>query len=169
MSKKETSKSKPDIVMDQLKENPELLLKLINDNPEIFVKSIDENPEVKESIISQELIAEARMYQGPIPDPDILKGYADIDPSYPDRIIKMTESQVAHRHSIENKIVDGNIKTEKLGMIIAFIIVLVGFGVGTFLIYNEREASGMASILTPLVSIIAVFAYNKYKATKDEK
>ena len=40
----------------------------------------------------------AKLSIGPIPPPEILKGYKEIDPSFPERIFKMAEKEQRFRH-----------------------------------------------------------------------
>jgi uncharacterized membrane protein len=41
----------------------------------------------------------AVMFRGPIPDPETLAGYGQLDPTFPGRILAMAESQLAHRQA----------------------------------------------------------------------
>lgn len=43
---------------------------------------------------------------GPIPSPRALKGYAELDSTLPDRIVKMAEKQLEHEISIDQRNVD---------------------------------------------------------------
>ena len=44
-------------------------------------------------------------FSGPLPHPDIMKGYDDIVPGAAERILKMAENQQNHRFKLEEKIV----------------------------------------------------------------
>jgi uncharacterized membrane protein len=53
-------------------------------NPENCTTEQDDNAKLQ-AVQTREL------YQGPIPHPDILKKFGAVDPSYPERIMKMAE------------------------------------------------------------------------------
>ena len=42
-------------------------------------------------------------FSGPLPPPNIIKGYEDILPGAADRILSMAENQAKHRQEIEKK------------------------------------------------------------------
>ena len=53
-------------------------------------------------------------FSGPIPHPEILKGYETICPGAAERIIKMAELEQGHRHGIESKGLKAQIQAELL-------------------------------------------------------
>lgn len=122
------------------------------------------NPDVAEILMMQR---ELSIYQGPLPHPDVLKGYAEVDPSFPDRVIGMAENQSLHRQNLENKVIDANIKNERRGSIFAFIICLV-ISVGALvLLYNGKSLTGMAALITAVGSIVGLFIYGKRMQVKE--
>ncbi|MFW5635662.1 MAG: DUF2335 domain-containing protein [Thermodesulfobacteriota bacterium] len=66
-------------------------------------KPLPSKNEIKEisQYIAQEIVAEK--YSGPIPAPEALRQYGDINPDFPDRIIQMAEKEMKHRHRMEEK------------------------------------------------------------------
>jgi uncharacterized membrane protein len=58
----------------------------------------------------QAIVQATTHYQGPIPPPQLLKQYDEISPGFADRIIRMAESETAHRQQAENKALDADIK-----------------------------------------------------------
>ena len=53
-------------------------------------------------------------YSGPIPPPEIFRGYEEVLPGSAERILKMTERQLEHRITTENKQLDHSIKLSSL-------------------------------------------------------
>lgn len=47
-----------------------------------------------------------QFHQGPLPPPEVLQGYGDIDASFPKRIMQLAEREQEHRHENERKMVD---------------------------------------------------------------
>jgi len=42
-------------------------------------------------------------FSGPLPPPELLKGYGELMPDLPERIVAMVEKEQAHKHNRENK------------------------------------------------------------------
>ena len=55
----------------------------------------------------------------------MLAGYEEALPGAADRILKMAEAQQAHRLSIEDKVIDGNIVSERIGTVVGGMVALV--------------------------------------------
>ena len=68
------------------------------------------------------IISEQRTFSGPLPHPEDLAKYDQIVPGAADRIIKMAENEMCHRHRNEDKLTNGMIWTTVLSMIFAFFI-----------------------------------------------
>ena len=64
-------------------------------------------------------------FSGPIPPPDIIKGYEEVLPGAAERILSMAEKQSAHRQDMERIMVKSESRDSLLGVIFAF---LLGFG-----------------------------------------
>lgn len=106
---------------------------------------------------------------GPLPPPSSLKGYGEIDPSFPDRIFKLTEKDQAHRIDLENYAIRENIKFNKMGMWFGFIIAILSIIAGAFLIYLDKSVAGIAAIFTSLVGVLAVFIVNQRNDKKSDE
>ena len=126
---------------------------------------------VKEQIsgILREEITHTRMeYSGPIPPPEVFRGYEDVLPGSADRILAMTEKQVEHRISAENKQLDHSIAVEKklvqneivlsyLGLISGLIVAILGLSGAIYL--GEKGQTIPSGILSAgtLGSLVRVF------------
>lgn len=72
------------------------------ENPDkVILSAVPENKkkEVKEAL----MVIRGEMYSGPIPPPEALARYEEIQPGAADRIIKMAEKQQEHRMSLRQK------------------------------------------------------------------
>ena len=67
-------------------------------------------------------ITASQYYSGPLPHPDIMKGYDELVPGAAERILSMTEKEQSHRHELETRMVESEIKDGKRGMVFAFIL-----------------------------------------------
>ena len=125
---------------------------------------LEDNPEAVEVAL---LERELKIYQGPFPHHDVLKGYAEVDPSFPDRVIALTENQSKHRQNLENKVVEANIKNQTRGSAFAFILGLVAI-IGAFiLLYTGKSVTGMSSLILAMGSLAGVFIYGKKGEIKE--
>lgn len=109
----------------------------------------------------------SEFHSGPLPSPRTLHGYKLVNSTFPDRIMKMTEEQSAHRQKNESRMVMNGTRNEFLGMLLAFIIVMTAIIGGIFLIYTGKDLSGLTSIIIGIVSAASVFIGGKRYALKE--
>src|SRR5688572_13379564 len=69
--------------------------------------------EIKQTHLKREI------YITNYPSPDMLKKYADIDSSFPDRLLNMSEEESRHRHKLERQVTGWSIFLDVLGTIFA--------------------------------------------------
>ena len=103
-------------------------------------------------------------FSGPLPPPSLLQGYENIQPGFAERIVKMAEEESSHRKEQEQKELDADIKfghrdyTERrLGQILAFLIVIIMAGLGSYLAMNGKEIVGSVFGGPAIVSIVLAF------------
>ena len=108
-------------------------------------------------------IVAAAHYSGPIPAPDDLLAYEQVHPGLADRIMSMAEGQSAHRQNMERRVIGADTSRSMLGLIFAFLIVIGGLGLGTFLIMKQKSTQGYVAMLSPLGVVGAAFIYRQQK------
>lgn len=59
--------------------------------------------------VQASLEVQAKSHSGPIPSPETLALYGQVDPSFPGMIFERARTEQAHRHAQENKLVDAQI------------------------------------------------------------
>jgi uncharacterized membrane protein len=116
---------------------------------------------------SVKIQASRRQFIGPIPPPEILVQYNEAVPDAAERILKMAETQLEHRISIEKQVIDSNCKAQQRGPIYGLLVCLAAIGGGVYLVHTGKDAAGLASVLTPLAGIVAVFVYGKVQQKKE--
>jgi len=97
----------------------------------------------------------------------MLRKYDELLPGSADRIISMAERQSSHRQKLESDVIGSNIRSERLGMILGFIVCLVAISGGIYIVVQGKSAGGIAAIITPLVALVAVFVYGKSEQKKE--
>lgn len=124
----------------------------------------------EESIMTQAL---GECCSGSIPDAVTLKQYKEIDSYFPERIIRMAESQATHRQKMEQRIVYLDTLNSTLGMCFAFVIVMFAIGGGIYLINNGKNTLGLTSIISVIGGAALVFiggrVYAIFKAREESK
>lgn len=140
--------------------NTNQLQELSKEELEDVERLVEKNPYKIAEVLEQKIQYE-ELFLGPIPHPNILNGYKNIDSTFPDRIFKLTEKDQEHRIKLEGYAIKENLKLNKWGMVCGFLIAIFSLGIGAFLLYNDKSIGGFAALLTPLVGVIAVFISNK--------
>ena len=85
------------------------------------IKKTDERSnQVKIAQIKQEIFA------GPIPPPQILEKYGEIDSSFPERIFRMAEKEQEFRHSVVKRSQYLGFSITAIGLICATIMAIAG-------------------------------------------
>jgi len=97
----------------------------------------------------------------------MLEGYNRAFPGCAERIVASMEQQSAHRQQLENRVVDSNCRSQRRGQTYAFILALVILLGGFFLIYLDKDAYGIASIVTAVVGVTGVFVIGKFEQSKE--
>lgn len=71
------------------------------------------------------LVSFVQRYTGPMPPPELLRGYDDIVPGAAERIVRMAEQEQDFRHEVTRTGVKGGVDGIKRGQIFALIVVLI--------------------------------------------
>ncbi|MGL4403727.1 MAG: DUF2335 domain-containing protein [Fusobacteriaceae bacterium] len=117
----------------------------------------------------QVTITKQEAYQGPLPHPDILKGYAEVVPTAAERILIMAEKEQSHRHKLDKD----QMFTFKFisigGLCSAFFIALVIIFGGIYLIIKDKPTQGFALVLGAVGAIVGAFVYKSHETKKQEE
>lgn len=147
---------------------------------EAIVNSLDNPNESKSQKIEQvirTLSISRQLIKSPIPPPDWLAGYKQIEPTAPERILRLAENEQQHRHEMERMIVESQIDHQRTeskinereqetdrwlanrGLVFAFIIVLAFLAFIAFLIWKDKTIEAVYSALAGLAVLIANFIF----------
>ena len=97
-----------------------------------------------------ELTIEA--WGGPLPHPDALARFDQVQPGLAQIIVGEFQAQAAHRRDLEGRTVRSNIRQALLGQVLAFILLGGLIAGGIFLVHEGRDAAGLAAIGGAVVS-----------------
>ena len=119
-------------------------------------------------------------FSGPIPPPDLLKQYDEVCPGFAERLMLQFEGETQHRHDIDNKMLDAQIKTMRsevgafrTGQLFAFVIAIAGLFASAYCV-SQAQTTGQAwagaSIAgLSLATLIGVFLYGHKVKSKEGK
>jgi uncharacterized membrane protein len=107
------------------------------------------------------------IYQGPLPPPEILKGYDLVNPGFAERVMAMAERQSQHRIELERTVVIGDHKKSWLGLGLGF-VVAAGVFYGSYdLVKKGHDTAGTLLGGSTLVSLITVFVTGSNQRSKE--
>jgi uncharacterized membrane protein len=109
-----------------------------------------------------------REWHGPIPSPEAFEALAKVNPTFPDRIMAMTEQQSAHRRNMEDRALAAQIadaagvrRRGHFGMACGFILVAGCLVSAAIAESNGHSAFAIALVSAPMASIATVFVVGK--------
>lgn len=135
-------------------------------NPEVI-----QAEEIKAELdrIEQILIKKEESFSGPLPHPEHFKKYNQIVPGSANRLLKMTEDDLKHIHTIQNSQMSIE-KIATIGGLIAgwtiAIIALVGSG---YLILENHDIAGTVLGTGTLTTLVGVFVYGRKSQNNHNK
>jgi uncharacterized membrane protein len=89
----------------------------------------------------------------------MLKQYDDVFPGLAERIVKMAESQVAHRQELEKIAVRGDSQRAFLGLLAGFVVIMSITGGGIYLIASGHGWVGASLIGMGNAGLVSAFIY----------
>lgn len=117
----------------------------------------------------RQIMVQSANFQGPIPPPSILKGYAEVIPSAPERILAMAESQSAHRQELEKMVIQGDSLRSTRGQLFGFIVAMTVVIGGIGMIFAGKDVLGLSAILGSLATLTGVFVYGSNARRKERE
>jgi len=106
-------------------------------------------------------------YQGPLPPPDMLRGYNAEITDGANRIMALLELQTAHRIAMENRVVDGQLSLSKVGQVLAFVLALFFGCIALYFgAYGQPLLAGTV-LTTTIIGLAVVFVLGKEPGDKD--
>ncbi len=114
----------------------------------------------QETHISEERVKELRLsatYQGPLPPPNIMRGYDDICPGAARMILDEFQANSQHIRDMESMSRKQELQFMKRGQIIAFVFGVALFGIIVWTIALGQFLLAGVGVVTALVSVITAF------------
>jgi uncharacterized membrane protein len=143
-----------------------------DDSPESAEAEIadDEGQSSSSDRVTAELTLKRRFeFSGPLPPPQVLKGYNEAFAGCAERILAMAERQSAHRQDLEKRIVTNNCAAQTRGQWFAFILAFVVLTGGVYLLSTGKSLEGFAAIIIALGSLIGSLIYGRSEQRKERE
>ena len=114
-------------------------------------------------------IGGATSFSGPIPPPEVLKGYNEILEDGAERIFLMTENQSKHRMELESHAIREELRQSGRGQVFGFILGIIGLALTTALALLGHETIAGIFGTTTILGLVTVFVIGKKSQKKDLK
>ena len=111
-------------------------------------------------------ISRTQSYSGILPLASEFEKYEQICPGAAKEILSHATKQIDHRIKMGESIVNANIKNQKVGMFLGFLIVFVIVVFGFILLLMDKKIEGFATLLFTALGYGGLFIYNQKKETK---
>lgn len=123
--------------------------------------------------VTATVIRRASSFEGPIPDPETLARYEQIEAGLANRIMQMAEGELAHRHDMERAALEAQVKLDraawdqkKRGQIFGLIIGLVAFATAIIMTLKGSPLAGGFIGSSGVIGLVAVFVLGR-RPSKD--
>jgi uncharacterized membrane protein len=110
-----------------------------------------------------------QLYQGPLPHPDMLAKFEALYPGASKLLFEQFKAQGDHRMEIENKVIEGNIRSSRLGQWMAYSICMTALVGGGILVCFGIRTEGLIASVAGLGILVAVFITGKLSGQKELK
>lgn len=114
-------------------------------------------------------VQQHQTFSGPIPPPEMLERYEKLVPGAANRILTMAEAQSSHRRDLEGRVIRGNVRSQTMGQVLAFILCSELFGGSIYLLANGREIGGLTTLVTAVAGFVGVFVYGRRQQAKERE
>lgn len=108
-----------------------------------------------------------KSFQGPLPTPEDLARYNDIEPGLANRIVLMAEKQSDHRQTLEMIAVRSGAWNSRWGLVAGWSIGMASVIGGVWIISIGKSTEGLATLITSLVSLVGIYVYGKRSMQKE--
>jgi uncharacterized membrane protein len=107
------------------------------------------------------LAFKAQRFRGPLPHPDVLAGYDRVQAGLAERVVRMAEKEQDHRHALDDKFVDAEVKFGSRGQVFVLIVALAFLAAALVLGLAGQTAAAVAVTGIDLAAVVAPFLWRK--------
>jgi uncharacterized membrane protein len=107
------------------------------------------------------------VYRGPIPPPEILKGYDLVKEGFAERVFQMAERQSQHRMELEKTVVIGDHKKSWVGLVLGFLIACGVFYGSYDLVKIGHDTAGTILGGSALATLVGIFVRGSNQRSRE--
>lgn len=115
-------------------------------------------PSTDDAEATEQVTQWSAWWAAPLPPPAQLAQYDNVLPGLAERIVSLTENEVAHRHWLDRAFV----RYRFFGQWASVIIALAAIGAGAYLVSTGQNGYGFAAIISAVVALVAVFLVRQF-------
>ena|SRR5260221_13330559 len=121
--------------------HPELPKVILPEEVESIIDAlpVDKQEQVKALFVGLSI---KKSFSGPLPPPDVFRGYENVLPGSAERILKMAENQSEHRMGMESRVTAEEQRQGKRGQHYGLIVALFFLVASFVLVLTGHETSG---------------------------
>ena len=98
-------------------------------------------------------------FVGPVPRPDILRGYEELVPGSAGQILAQAQHQTEHRIAIERTVIESDTRRSRMGLQYGFVLSALAIGGGCLLVGLGHDWAGATIATAAVASLAGVFVY----------
>lgn len=132
-------------------------------DPEDVIEWIENHPESGQLLLS----TFSQYFSGPLPPPNLLKGYDDVVPGSAEKIIGQFIEQGEHRRTMEKVVITGDDRRANWGMIAAFSLAFISVAGSLYILNSRDDAVGLGALFLSLAPLITAFLTAAYRRRKE--
>lgn len=132
--------------------------------PEEVVEVLNSLPKEKRMVIMK-----AMVHSGPLPHPDLLNGYEKTLPGAADRILIMTEKEQAHRHEVDQQLLEYDRSDLRRGQNFGFVLALILILAALVIVYLGHEVLAGVIFGTTLLGVLVIYVLRKMPVFDSKK
>ena len=120
--------------------------------------------------LGQRVVYELQMrgFLGPLPSPEVMAGYARLDPDLPGRITQMAEEEGRHRRWMEQNGLRWEYRERLMGLVIGGLVSALIIGCATYTALQGQPIAGGVIGTGGIVGIAAVFVYGSRRKAQEK-
>lgn len=130
-------------------------------------KPVQQNPtsgNSNKNVVSAQFTS---VYSHFLPPPDVLERFEKMRPGITDELLQLAKQQSANRISLEQKVVNSNVKNSNKGLNFGFIIALVGILSSVAAMYLGFEIGGSVLGGSTILGLVYAFIYGSRKRIEE--
>jgi len=149
-----------------LEKDPHLFAGLSNTKKRKLLNSLSEIMELE---IYQEVTQHSSSFSGPLPPPEVLQQYIEVNPDFAQLIMQMPIDEQKYSHQRDAEIIDKSFEAKKRGQTFAFAIAITAIVGGVACILLNHEIAGGIVSGFGLTGLVAQFLGNSEKSRKNRE